>query len=127
MPALGAQLSPDLAQALKHYEQAQFHNDIPALTSPVAEDYVLVNSNASVENKAQFLADFNLPGFKIDPYVIEQPVQKIWGNAAVMGGLVRLSRTQGKHQTRLLRVGYVRAKREDRWRATCTQVRRVPQ
>jgi len=25
-----------------------------------------VNSNPSVENKAQFLADFNLPGFKID-------------------------------------------------------------
>jgi hypothetical protein len=66
MPALGAQLSPDLAQALKDCEQAQFHNDIPALTSLLAEDYVLVNSIASVENKAQFLADFNLPGFKID-------------------------------------------------------------
>jgi hypothetical protein len=66
MPALGAQLSPDLAQALKDYEQAQFHNDIAALTSLLAEDDVLVNSTASVENKAQFPADFNLPGFKID-------------------------------------------------------------
>jgi ketosteroid isomerase-like protein len=128
MPALGAQLPPDLAQALKDYDQAQFHNDIASLTRLVADDYVLVNSNASVENKAQFLADFNLPGFKIDPYVIEQPVQKVWGNAAVMGGLVRLSWTQdGKHQTRMLRVAYVWAKRDGHWRATYTQVTRVPE
>ena len=44
-----------------------------------------------MENKQQFLADFSLPGFKIDPYVVEQPVEKMWGNAAVIGGLVHLS------------------------------------
>jgi hypothetical protein len=45
-----------------------------------------------------------------------------------MGGLVHLSWTQdGKNQTRLLRVAYVRAKRDGHWRATYTQVTRVPQ
>ena len=127
-PALAAELPPDLAKAVRDYDQAQFHNDIATLDHLVADDYMLVNSNATVENKQQFLADFNLPGFRIDPYVLEQPVAKVWGDAAVVGGLVHLSWTQdGKHQTRLLRVAYVWAKRSDHWQATYAQVTRVPQ
>ena len=127
-PALAAELPPDLAKAVRDYDQAQFHNDIATLEQLVADDYMLVNSNATVENKQQFLADFNLPGFKIDPYVLEQPVAKVWGDAAVVGGLVHLSWTQdGKHQTRLLRVAYVWAKRSDHWQATYAQVTRVAQ
>jgi len=126
--ALGSELPPDLAKAVRDYDRAQFQNDIPALERLVADDYVLVNSNATVENKQQFLADFNLLGFKIDPYVIEQPVEKVLGDAAVIGGLVHLSWTQdGKHQTRLLRVAYVWVKRDGHWQATYTQVTRVPQ
>jgi ketosteroid isomerase-like protein len=126
-PALAVELPPDLAKALKEYDQAQIHNDIPTLERLVADDYVLVNSNATVENKQQFLADFNLPGFKIDPYVFEQPVEKVGDNAAVIGGLLHLSWTQdGKHQTRLLRIAYVWVKRDGRWQATYTQVTRVP-
>ena len=127
-PALAAELPPDLAKAVRDYDQAQFHNDMATLEHLVADDYMLVNSNATVENKQQFLADFDLPGFKIDPYVLEQPVAKVWGDAAVVGGLVHLSWTQdGKHQTRLLRVAYVWAKRSDHWQATYAQVTRVPQ
>jgi hypothetical protein len=128
VPALAVELPPDLAKAVKDYDRAQIHNDILTLKRLVADDYMLVNSNATVENKQQFLADFNLPGFKIDPYVVEQPVQKVWGNAAVIGGLVHLSWTQdGKHQTRLLRVAYIWAKRNGHWQATYAQVTRAPQ
>ena len=126
-PAWAADLPPDLAKAVRDYDRAQVNNDTAALARLVDDDYVLVNSNASVENKQQFLADFHLPGFKIDPYVIEQPVQKVWGDGAVIGGLLNLSWTQdGKHQTRRLRVAYVWAKRDGRWRATYGQVTRVP-
>jgi ketosteroid isomerase-like protein len=126
-PVLAAELPPDLAKAIQEYDRAQVSNDTAALARLVDDDYVLVNSNASVENKQQFLADFHLPGFKIDPYVIEQPVQKVWGDGAVIGGLLNLSWTQdGKHQTRRLRVAYVWAKRDGRWRATYGQVTRVP-
>jgi ketosteroid isomerase-like protein len=128
VPALAVEMPPDLVKAVKDYDRAQVHNDILTLKRLVADDYVLVNSNATVENKQQFLADFNLPGFKIDPYVVEQPVQKVWGDAAVIGGLVHLSWTQdGMHQTRLLRVAYVWTKRNGHWQATYTQVTRVPQ
>lgn len=56
-PALAVELPPDLAQAVKEYDRAQVQNDIPTLSRLVADDYVLVNSNATVENKEQFLAD----------------------------------------------------------------------
>lgn len=126
--AAAADLPPDLAKAVKDYDQGQTHNDIPALERLVTDDFVLVNSNATVENKQQFLADFNLPGFRIDPYVMEERVTKVWSNAAVIAGRVHLSWTQdGKHQTRLLRMVYVWAKRDGRWQVTFAQVTRVPQ
>lgn len=125
--ALTTGLPPDLAKAVKDYDEAQTRNDIVALTNLVADDFVLVNSDASVENKQQYLADFSLPGFKIDPYVREQPVEKMSADAAVVAGLVHLSWTQGgKHQTRTLRTAYVWAKRGGRWQATYAQVTRVP-
>jgi ketosteroid isomerase-like protein len=126
-PALAADLPPDLVRAAHDYDQAQFNNDVATLDRLVDDDFLLVNSNASVENKAQFLADFNLPGFKIEPYVLEQPMHKVWRDGAVIGGLVNLRWTQdGKHQTRQLRVAYVWVKRDGRWLATYAQVTRVP-
>jgi ketosteroid isomerase-like protein len=126
VPAPGGDLPADLAAAVSAYDQATVRGDIPALDRLVADDYVLVNSDASVENKRQYLADFNLPGFKIDPYVREQPMEKVWGDAAVVGGVVHLSWTQdGKHQARVLRLVYVWARRDGKWQMTYTQVTRV--
>lgn len=126
-PALAAELPPDLAKAVQDYNQAQFHNDVATLEHLVADDYLLVNSNATLENKQEFLGDFSLPGFKIDPYVFEQPVARVWGDGAVVGGIIHLGWTQdGKHQSRLLRVAHVWAKRGGRWEATYTQLTRVP-
>jgi len=127
-PVLAAELPPDLARAASDFDHAQFDNDITTLERLIADDYVLVNSDASVETKAQSIADFSVPGFKVDPYVMEEKVAIVWGDGAVLGGLVHLSWTQdGKHQTRLLRLAYVWTKRSGRWQTTYTQVTRVPQ
>lgn len=126
-PAPASDLPADLAQAVRNYDRAQFDNDVATLARLVDDDYVLVNSNATVEDKRQFLADFHLPGFKIEPYVVEQPVRKVWSDGAVIGGLVDLHWTQdGTRQNRRLRVAYVWAKRDGRWRATYAQVTRLP-
>ncbi|MGH8083381.1 MAG: nuclear transport factor 2 family protein [Lysobacter sp.] len=127
LPALATELPPDLAKAVNDYDRAQVANDVDTLSRLVEDDYVLVNSDGSVENKQQFLADFHLPGFKIDPYTWQAPVRKVWGDGAVIGGLLHLSWTQdGKHQTRRIRVAYVWAKRDGRWRAQYGQVTRLP-
>ena len=121
-----AELPPDLAAALSSYDRAHYESDLPRLASLVTDDYVLVNSDASVENKEQFLADFRLPGFKIEPYAREQSINKVWDCGAVTAATVRLSWTQdGAKHTRALRYADVWIKKNGRWRVTFTQVTRV--
>jgi ketosteroid isomerase-like protein len=123
---LNSALPLDLARAADAYDRAQFSNDVTTLEDLVTDDFVLVNSNGSVENKQQFLADFNLPGFKIDPYRIEQPIYKTWSSGAVIAGLVRLHWTQaGKAQSRSLHVAYVWQKSGGHWRVVYAQVTRA--
>jgi ketosteroid isomerase-like protein len=126
-PALAADLPPDLATTLAAFDRAQFSNDVPTLTGLYADDYVLVNSDASVENKQQALADYLAPGFKAEPYVLEEPVRLLSTDTAVVAGLARLRWTQdGEHHTRTVRMAYVWMKRAGRWQASYTQVTRVP-
>ena len=123
---LAADMPLELVRAAREYDRAQFANDIATLDRLVVDDFVLVNSDGSVQNKAQFLADFNLPGFRIEPYVIEQPVRKVWSDGAVVGGFVNLRWVQdGKHHSRQVRVAYVWVKRDGRWRAAYAQVTRI--
>jgi len=120
-------LPPDLARAAEEYDRANIASDTATLQRLFADDYVLVNSDASVEDKRQAIADFHMPGFKIDPYVMTQPVQTAWDTGAVIGGVVHLGWTQdGKHQQRWIRIAHVWAKRDGTWRMTYTQVTRVP-
>jgi len=117
-----------LEQAVREYDQAQTRNDTTTLGRLFADDYVLVNSDASVEDKQQALADFHRPGFHIEPYIVEQPVQKVWSDGAVTGGVVHLSWTQdGRQQQRAIRIAHTWQKRDGRWQLTYTQVTRVPE
>jgi ketosteroid isomerase-like protein len=126
--AIAADLPDDLARAAKEYDRANVASDLTALERLFADDYVLVNSDASVENKQQAIADFRMPGFRIDPYVVTQPVQTAWSEGAVIGGVVHLGWTQdGKHQQRWIRIAHVWAKRHGHWQMVYTQVTRVPQ
>ena len=123
-----AALPPDLARAVESYEAAQLRNDVAALSSLVADDFVLVNSDSSVQDKPSFLADFRVPGFHLDSYVVEAPFRKVWSDAALVGGLLRLGWTQdGRRQARVLRIAYVWRKRDGRWQASYAQLTRVPE
>ncbi len=128
LPMFAADLPADLEKALEEFDQATVRNDIPTLARLVADDYVLVNSDSSLQDKQSYLADFKVPGFKVEPYVMEQRVERLWDNTAVIGGVIHLKWTlDGKREARLLRVVHVWARRDDRWRATYTQLTRVPQ
>lgn len=122
------ELPPDLAQAVNAYDKATTGNDIETLGGIVADDYVLVNSDSTLQDKQSYLFDFTVPGFELEPYVIEQPVQKVWGDAAVTGGLLNLRWTlDGTRHSRLLRLVHVWARRDGKWQLTYTQLTRVPE
>jgi ketosteroid isomerase-like protein len=123
-----AELPPDLARAVSEYDRATLDNDTVTLAKIVMDDYTLVNSDSSLQDKESYLADFKVPGFKMDPYVMREPMHKVFGNTALTGGIMPLGWTQdGKHQKRLLRIAHVWVKDGSGWRLTYTQLTRVPE
>jgi hypothetical protein len=121
-------LPADLVAAIAALDRAQVDADTATLARLVTDDYVLVNSDATVDRKPKYLADFLLPGLRMEPYVIEQRIEKAWDGTAVVFGLQRLAWTQdGVRHRRTLRIVHVWTRRSGRWQATHTQLTRVPE
>lgn len=125
----GATAMPaELAAAVAQYRRATMRSDIAALSALVADDYILVNSDASLQAKPSYLEDFRLPGFRIDSYVVEEPAHAVWGDTALVRGLLHLAWTQdGAQHARVLRIAHVWNRRDGRWRLAYTQLTRVPE
>lgn len=125
--ALAADLPADLAKAAYDYDQAQIRSDRAELTRLLADDYLLQNSSGQVQDKASFIADSTAPGFHIEPFVIEEPVEKVLGDTALLGGVSVLKGTDGgKAFAVRLRFVDVWAKRGGKWRVVFTQATRAP-
>lgn len=123
-----ADQAPELAAAWHAYDRATAGSDVATLSSLVTDDYMLVNSDSSVQDKQSYLADFGVPGFRLDPYEIEQPIQRLWGDTALTGSLFNLAWVQdGRNQRRLLRVAHIWTRQDGRWRIAYTQLTRVPE
>jgi ketosteroid isomerase-like protein len=122
-PALPA----DLAAAVAAYDRAQVASDRAALERLLADDYLLVNSRGATETKAQFIADQTAPGYRLDPFDIEQPVARVWPGGAAVGGVARLTGEDGGARFDVrLRFTDVWAKRRGRWQVIYTHASRAP-
>jgi hypothetical protein len=120
-----AALPADLAKAVKDYDEAQIHGDKAELQRLVADDYTLVNSSGRIQNKSELIADYTAPGYKIEPFEIMEPVEKVWSDGAVMGGVVDLRGIDGgKPFTVKLRFADIWAKRNGKWQVIYTHVSR---
>lgn len=125
--ARGADLPADLAKAVHDYDEAQIHGDRAELERLLADDYTLVNSSGRIQNKAQLIADYTNPGYKIEPFEIRQPIEKVWSDGAVMGGIVDLRGIDGgKPFAVTLRFADIWAKRNGKWQVIYTHVSRPP-
>jgi ketosteroid isomerase-like protein len=124
--ALADPLPADLAAAAHAYDAAQVNGDGAALERLVADDYVLVNGAGQVQDKARLIADYVAPGFKLDPFTIEEPVEKVFGDTALLGGRVNMTGTDGGQRFALaVRFVDAWAKRDGQWRVVYSQVTRV--
>ena len=122
-----ADVPADLAKAVKDYDEAQIHGNKVELQRLVADDYTLVNSSGRIQSKAELIADYTAPGYKIEPFEIMEPVEKVWSDGAVMGGLVHLRGTEGgKPFAITLRFADIWAKRNGKWQVVYTHVSRPP-
>lgn len=121
--AHAAPLPPDLAKAVADYDAAQIKGDGAELKRLLAEDYTLINSSGTIENKAQLIADYTAPGYKLDPFAVRDPIEKVWADGAVMGGIATLSGTDGGKRFEVtLRFADIWAKRHGAWQVIYTHV-----
>ena len=122
-----AMLPPALAQAVAEFDRAQMRGDGAALGRLLADDYVLFNSRALVEDKAAFIRDYTAPGTSMKPFTVEDEVVRHWPGGAVLGGVVTLEGTsEGKPYKVRLRFADIWAERNGRWQVIFTEATRVP-
>jgi ketosteroid isomerase-like protein len=121
--AFAADIPKDLRKAVEDYDHAQVNADGAELRRLVADDYVLINSTGRVQKKADLIADYLAPDYKIEPFTVLEPVEKVWDNGAVMGGLVHLKGISGgKPFAVTLRFADIWAKRNGKWQVIYTHV-----
>jgi ketosteroid isomerase-like protein len=126
-PAGSAAMPQDLARAVAAYDTATVSSDVARLDAIVRDDYLLVNSDMSVQRKASYLADFKAAGFKIDRYRLSDPILIVRADSALTGGHVHLSWTQGGQRfDRNLRIIHFWVKDRGRWQLAYTQLTRQP-
>jgi hypothetical protein len=125
--AAASEVPPDLAAAVVAYDKAQVDSDKAELERWLADDYLLINSSGKTETKSQLIADYTAPGFDLEPFTIEQKVEKVWGDGAIMGGIATIRGTDGgqRYEVRL-RFADIWAKRAGRWQVVYTQVAKAP-
>jgi ketosteroid isomerase-like protein len=125
--ATAAKIPADLAARVHAYDDAQIKGDEAALRDLLADDYVLVNSRGHRQTKGELIADYTKPGFKLQPFTVEEPVELVWGDGAVMGGVATLRGIDdGQSFEVRLRFSDVWAKRQGRWRVIYTHASRDP-
>jgi len=120
-------LPADLAKAVKDYDQAQIEGNRTELVRLLADDYTLVNSAGKTETKAQFVAESSAPGFKLEPFVVKEAIEKVWSDGAVMGGVAHLKGVDGGKPFEVdLRFSDIWAKRNGKWQVIYTHASRAP-
>src|ERR1700753_1190985 len=84
---LATELPSDLAKAVKDYDRAQIDGNRAELERLLADDHTLLNVAGKTETKSQFVAESTAPGFKLEPFVVKDAIEKVWSDGAVMGGI----------------------------------------
>lgn len=120
-------LPPDLAKASAAYDKAQLSNDGAELQRLLGEDLLLISGSGRVESKADFIKDSTDPGFRLEPFTILEPVHRVSGDHAILGGVVFMKGlSDGKPFTQRIRFSDFWEKRNGRWQVVYIQVTRLP-
>lgn len=126
LPALPSQaqyrdLDPALAKAVREYDQAQIKGDRAALQRLVADDYILMRGNGELADKHRLIELVAGDAVKNNPYTVEKPFQRDYGNVVVLGGWVHLAGTDhGKPYVQNARFADTWAKRNGQWKVVFT-------
>lgn len=121
--AQSSRLDSALDRAVKEYDAAQIAGDRAALERLVADDYLIIRGNGTVGDKAVLIEVVAGEGLKNDPYTVEKPFVRVYGDTAILGGWVHLTGTDhGKPYVQNARFADTWARRNGRWQVVFTAV-----
>jgi len=116
-------LDPALDQAAKEYDRAQIVGDRASLQHLVADDYLLMRANGTVVGKSGLIDLIAHKGLKTDPYTVQKPFSRSYGDTVILGGWVHLSGTdEGKPFVQNARFADTWARRNGQWYVVFTSV-----
>jgi hypothetical protein len=116
-------LDPALAKAAREYDRAQIESDRAALEQLVADDYLIMRGNGTLGDKKLLIEVVAGEGLKNNPYTIEKPFQRIYGNTVILGGWVHLTGTDhGKPWVQNARFADTWSRRNGKWQVVFTSV-----
>lgn len=116
-------LDPALEVAAREYDRAQINGDRAALNRLVSDDYLIMRGDGTLGDKKVLLDVVAGKGVKNDPYSVEKPFQRIYGDTVILGGWVHLTGTdQGKPYVQNARFADTWTRRNGQWQVVFTAV-----
>lgn len=116
-------LDPALEKAAQEYDRAQIQGDRAALQRLVADDYLLMRANGVVVGKKDLIDLVAPPGQTNEPYTVQKPFSRSYGDVVILGGWVHLTGSdRGKAYVQNARFADTWARRHGRWYVVFTAV-----
>ena len=109
------------------WDKAIVAKDRAAIEANMSDDFRQIGGNGEVETKRSFVDDRVAPDLQIDPYTVEEFEVRVYGDAALLTGRMRISgRYQGKPIAGHYRYTDIYVRRDGRWKVVSVQLTRMP-
>jgi ketosteroid isomerase-like protein len=116
-----------LTQLSHAWDQAIVAKKEAAVAGNMAEDFRIIDGQASIGNKQQFLADILDARLTIDPYTVEDFEVRLYGDMALLSGRTHMTgRFDGIPFDSNYRYIDIYARRGGEWRIVSVQITRIP-
>lgn len=109
------------------WDKAIVAKDRVAIEANMADDFRQIDGAGNIETMTSFVNDVLAPELKIDPYTVEEPEVRLYGDVALLSGRTRMTgRYDGKPFSTHYRYIDVYVRRGSDWKIVSVQITKLP-
>jgi len=117
----------ELTAIANAWDRAIVSRDVAGVEANIAPDFQQIRGSGRIVGREQFIRDITAPELKIDPYVVEDFSVRVFGDAALLYGRIRMTGTSsGERFAEHFRYIDVYAKRNGKWQVVSIQITPMP-
>jgi ketosteroid isomerase-like protein len=126
-PASRQALVAQLSQQADAWDKAIVRKDQAAIAANLADDFRQIDHEGKVADKASFVKGIMSPKLRIDPYPVDEPDVRLYGDVALLSGRTRMTGAYDGHGfTAHYRYIDVYALQNGKWRVVSVQISPLP-